>query len=160
MINAPIFKQCNNHTDFFRVWTCINGFTMDFTVDEPQWVVFSGGMDIHHRGLVNGVIGVGTGISLLAAPTLAQLPPFPQWSTPPGEWLTSSINTDNIISETDHYGKTIFTGAKLLQPGAHRVMVHANSHTSISGNTIDGLAEVLVEGGQGRNCLIATFFKA
>ncbi len=160
MINAPIFRQHNSDTDFFRAWTCLNGFTMDFTVDEPQWVVFSGGMDIHHRGLVNDVIGVGGGISMLTAPTLGQLPAFPQWNTPPADWVVPSINGCNILSETHHYGKITFTGAKLLQPGAHRVMVHGNSHTSINGNTIDGLAEVLVEGGQGRNCLVATFFKA
>jgi len=159
MINAPIFRQHNSDTDFFRAWTCINGLTMDFDVDEPQWVVFNGQMDVHHRGIVNGVIGYAGCLSILSAATLASLPPPPVWNTPPAVRIDGSTNGGNILSETQHYEKIVWGGCKLLEPGAYRVMAHANSHSSINNNSTDGLAEVLVEGGKGLNYLIATFFK-
>jgi hypothetical protein len=160
MINTPIFRQQNSDTDFYRQWTCLTGLTMNFTIDEAQWVVFNGQMDVHHRGIVNGVIGFAGTLSIIGAPTLAQLPASPVWSTPPGERLEGSTNGGNILSETQHYGKIVWGGCKLLQPGAYRVMAHANSHSSISDNSIDGLAEVLVEGGKGLNYLIASFYDA
>lgn len=73
--------------------------------------------------------------------------------------FAGSTNGGNILSETDHYGKIIWNGCALLQPGCYRVMAHANSHSSLAPTT-DGLAEVLVEGGAGLNCLIATFHLA
>lgn len=157
MINTPIKRQHNSDTDFFRGWTCLTGLTMDFVIDEPQWIELDGHMDVHHRGIVNGVIGYAGSLSYVSAPTLAQLPAAPAWSTPPGTRIDGSVNGGNISDETQHYGKIVWNGLQLLQPGAYRIMAHANSHSSISGNTIDGLAEVLVEGGKGLNCLIATF---
>lgn len=155
MINAPIFRQHNSDTDFFRKWTCIVGLTMDFEVDEPQHIVLSGHLDVHHRGVVSGVIGYAGALSILQyTDTL----PAPTWDAPMGERLAGSTNGGNILSETDHYGKIIWSGCRLLQPGKYRVMAHANSHSSLGPNT-DGLAEALIEGGSGLNCLIATFYK-
>jgi hypothetical protein len=151
--HAPIHRQHNTDTDFFRAWTCITGLTMDFEIDEPQYIVLSGHLDVHHRGIVNGVIGYAGALSIVSCPDkLAD----PTWSTPMGERLAGSTNGGNILSETQHYGKIAWNGMKLLQPGRYRVLAHANSHSSL-GPTTDGLAEVLIEGGQGLNCLIATF---
>lgn len=157
MLHEPIFRQHNADTDFYRQWTCLNGLTMDFEIDEPQWVVLTGHMDVHHRGLVSGVIGYAGQLSHieLEGPLVT-----PQavltWNCPAGERMVGSVNGGNILSETQHYGKIVWNGMKLLQPGCHRIMAHANSHSSLGPNT-DGLAEALVEYGSGLNCLIATF---
>lgn len=156
MIHEPIHRQHNSDTDFFRQWTCIVGLTMDFEIDEPQHIVLSGHMDVHHRGLVSGVIGYAGALSIVEC---EELPPAPTWNTPMGERFPGSTNGGNILSETDHYGKIVWSGTKLLQPGRYRVMAHGNSHSSLAPNT-DGLAEVLVEGSGGLNCLVATFFPA
>lgn len=132
---------------------------MDFEVDEPQWIVLHGHMDVHHRGIVSGVIGYAGALSMISAPCLADLPAGITWSTGMGTRLQGSTNGGNILSDTDHYGKIAWHGCALLQPGCYRVMAHANSHSSL-GPTTDGLAEVLIEGGSGLNCLIATFHAA
>lgn len=158
MIHPPIHRQHNSDTDFYRAWTCLSGLTMDFEIDSPQIVVLTGHLDVKHRGLVNGVIGYAGALSVHSCPTLADLPPFPTWSTPMGVRIPGSTNGGNILNRSEHhYGKIVWNGMVLLEPGCHRIMAHANSHTSINNNTIDGLAEVLVEGGLGLNCLIATF---
>jgi hypothetical protein len=156
MMHAPIIRQHNTDTDFFRVWTCIVGLTMDFEIDEPQHVILSGHLDVHHRGIVQGVIGYAGALSIVAVNPGGDFPPFPTSATPMGERFSGSTNGGNILNETDHYGKIAWNGARLLQPGKYRVLAHANSHSSLAPNT-DGLAEVLVEGGAGLNCLIATF---
>lgn len=158
MSHPPIHRQHNSDTDFFRAWTCISGLTMDFEIDTPQIVVFTGHLDVKHRGLVAGVIGYAGALSVHSCPTLADLPPLPTWATPMGVRIPGSTNGGNILNRSEHhYGKIVWSGMKLLEPGAHRIMAHANSHSSINNNNTDGLAEVLVEGGLGLNCLIATF---
>lgn len=159
MIHAPLHRQ-QHGAHFFRAWTCLSGLTMDFEIDEPQVVVLTGHMDVHHRGLVNGVIGYAGALSVHSCPTLADLPPSPTWATPMAVRIPGSTNGGNILSETQHYGKVAWNGMVLLEPGAHRIMAHANSHTSIDNNSRDGLVEMLVEGGLGLNCLIATFHAA
>lgn len=157
MINSPLVRQHNASTDFFRQWTCLSQLTMDFVVDEPQWLVLTGHLDVVHRNLINGVLGYAGKLSLISAPSLNNLPVTPSWYTPPGTTLEGSINSGNILDITQHYGKICWNAAKLLTPGAYRVLAHANSHSSINGNSTDGLAEVLVEGGKGLNILVATF---
>ena len=153
---TPIHRQHNTDTDFFRAWTCLSGLTMDFEIDTPQIIVLTGHMDVHHRGLVNGVIGYAGALSVHSCQTLADLPPIPTWATPMGVRIPGSTNGGNILNQDAHYGKIVWSGMKLLEPGCHRIMAHANSHSSLAPYT-DGLAEVLVEGGLGLNCLIATF---
>lgn len=159
MLHEPIFRQHNADTDFFRQWTCLTGLTMDFEIDEPQWIVLQGHMDVHHRGLVSGVIGYAGALSCIRTDSIFELPASVSWSTPLANRLPGSTNGGNILSDTQHYGKIIWSGCKLLEPGSYRFMAHANSHSSLAPNT-DGLAEVLVEGGLGLNCLIATFHPA
>lgn len=158
MIHPPIYRRHDSDTDFFRAWTCFAGMVMDFELDEPQIVVLLGHMDVHHRGLVSGVIGYAGMLSYVSAPTLAELPGPCSWSTPPGSLIYGSTNGGNILSETQHYGKIAFNGFQLLPAGAHRIMAHGNSHSNLASGT-DGLAETLVEGGLGLNCLIATFHR-
>lgn len=153
MVHPPIHRQQNSGAHFFRQWTCLSGLTMDFEIDEPQYIVLSGHLDVHHRGIVNGVIGYAGALSILS---YIEKMPTPTWSYPMGERLAGSTNGGNILNETQHYGKIVWNGMKLLQPGKYRVLAHANSHSSLGPNT-DGLAEVLVEGSGGLNCLIATF---
>lgn len=161
MIHPPIYRQHNSDTDFFRAWTCLSGLTMDFEIESPQIVVLTGHLDVKHRGQITGitgVIGYAGALSVHSCPTLADLPPPPTWSTPMGVRIPGSTNGGNIINRSEHhYGKIAWNGMVLLEAGAHRIMAHANSHTSINNNSTDGLAEVLVEGGLGLNCLIATF---
>ena len=162
MIHPPIHRQ-QHGAHFFRAWTCLSGLAMDFEIDEPQVIVLTGHMDVHHRGMaaanITGVIGYAGALSVHSCPTLADLPPSPTWATPMGVRIPGSTNGGNILNETQHYGKVAWNGMVLLEPGCHRIMAHANSHSSLAPYT-DGLAEMLVEGGLGLNCLIATFHAA
>ena len=38
MIHQPIFRQHNSDTDFYRQWTCLWGLTLDFELDEAQYI--------------------------------------------------------------------------------------------------------------------------
>lgn len=152
-----IYRQHNASTDCFRAWTNLSGFAAEFEVTVPTVMTVHGHADIKHRGQetgIMGVVGYAGALSIFSAPTLAQLPPPPVWSTPLGTVLPGSINGGNIYDRTMHYGRLIWTGFAVIEPGAYRVMAHCNSHTSIGGNAVDGLVEILVEGSKGLNSMI------
>lgn len=153
---APIMRRHDGASQLFRAWTCLSLLTIDFEVTEPTWVNLHGFADVKHRNLVNGVIGYA---GLLSWMPIAAGAPAPSWNTAPGTPMWESCSTGNILSVTHHYGKIVWGALALFQPGRYRIMAHANSHSDLAPST-DGLAEMLVEGGRGRNCLIATFQRA
>lgn len=146
------FRQQNSDTDLYRAWTCLSQLTTNFEIERRSIVTFQGAIDVHHRGLVNGVIGYAVSL------TVSQIPqgvnwPSTAWNTPRGTLVAGSTNGGNILSETDHYGKGIWTGYAVLAPGRWQIRAYGNSHSSLDMNA-DGLAEVLVEGPHGLNGLI------
>jgi hypothetical protein len=155
---AQLFqRRQNSNTHFFREWTRLTGLTLDFEVTEPSALMVWGHLDVHHRGLVNGVIGYAGCLCLESADTLDDLGSPPYTFSPPfnnAHRIAGSTNGGNILSETDHYGKIIWSGSAILIPKAYRLTAYACSHSSLDKER-DGLAEVLIEGTGGLNLLNA-----
>jgi hypothetical protein len=137
------FRQQNSDTDLFRSWTCLTQLTTNLEIQRPSVVTFSGAIDFHHRGIVNGVIGYAVCLTVSRVQD-GNSWPVPTWNTPRGTLIAGSINGGNILSETDHYGKGVWTGYVKLDLGRWQVRAYGNSHSSLGPDT-DGLAEVLVE---------------
>lgn len=133
-------------TDLFRHWTRLEGFTMDFEVQEPSHLILSGHVNLVHRGLCGGAVGFALCISVKSSPTKEGLGPFPtNWiGNPAGGYLFGSKTGGNILGVEDHYGYPSLDGYKLIQPGWHRVEVWGVSHSGHAPGT-DGLIEVLTD---------------
>lgn len=151
-------KACN---DYFPLpWNQVEvpGFMFDIAVDEPSAALIDFGVNLTHVGdtfspQFLGPIGVGAQIVYKFHPTFEGLATA-SWQTPANS-RTNGINIDD--RNPAHYANVGLPTAMALEPGFYRFTLRMSAHTT--GDSRNGLARILAEGGKGLNGLRVTVIK-
>lgn len=140
------------------VWTCLQQFRVDFTVEDPSTLEWLGNVNLRHRGpelspVFLGPIGFGIRATLrYDQHSHANMPSVPSSSVDQAYYNSSLAfilhdgkAAGNIASYDHHYANAITHGVKDLQnAGCYRLEFWGNSHT-VSPN-IDGLIAINTNG--------------
>lgn len=133
------------------LWTRLEQFRVDFEVSAPSRLKWSGKVNVKHRGLCVGPVGVGVRSTLRYSQTPFAPPPLSSVDRPYYESSLSHITWSgkaglNISSIEDHYGDLTTLGDEALAaPGFYRLEFWGCSHSSAAPNA-DGLACINTNG--------------
>jgi len=151
-------KACND--GFALPWNNVEvpGFAFDIAVDTPGVALIDFSVNLTHVGdtfspQYLGPIGVGAQFVYKFSENFDGLDAAP-WLTP-GNSRTNGINIDD--RDPAHYANVSLQTSMSVVPGFYRLTLRMSAHTT--GDSRDGLARILAEGGKGLNGLRVTVIK-
>lgn len=113
-------------SDLFDQLSERGAFRQEFEISAPGVVELHFACETRHRGIVNGVIGVGARCRYRKATTQAAL------ATADLLDIEGAVGGGNILSATHHYASPSFHTAFAVTPGWYRFEIHMASYSSIS----------------------------
>lgn len=151
-------KACNSAFSLPQAVVEVPGFTFDIAADEAGVALVDYRVNVAHVGNLFsptflGAIGTGAQFTFKYSHTFPGLDSA-AWQVP----ANSKSNGVNIDERNPaHYANVGLSTSIPIQPGFYRFTLFMTAHTD--GDTRDGLAQVLVEGGKGLNGLRVTVVK-
>ena len=142
-------RSCNTGVALPRAGIVIDGFRIAFKLNESRVVAIDAHLNYVHTGA-----GGWTGVIAVSCPLMYRFGAT-EAALNAASWVVydqNAVTGANILSTTDHYLSESLVDAFQLGAGYHEFSIGGSS--AVDSQTIDGLAAVLVEGGNGRNCLV------
>ncbi|MCO6407376.1 hypothetical protein [Hoeflea alexandrii] len=148
-------------SDIFRAGSRLIDLVADIELTETSRVVMDGYVNLKHKDIAPGAIGMSAFIGYRTAANLAALGSRPTgarstplWndSTAPLTWIPGAKDGGNIRDATHHYGTLLLKAVINLPAGAYRIEPWLFAHTDSPGYTNrDDLICVNTDAGQSSN---------
>lgn len=143
--DVTFFSACNRVYPLPQAGVEVTDFRVTFETAEARNVDVDFGLDATHMGppaTYNIAVGVGMQAVYRCAPTMEAL------QSAPWKQVFNARGGFNISERNpQHYGASSKPGVQAVAAGFHQFSIIASAHTD--GSSLDGIAGLLAEGGQG-----------